>query len=69
MTLSEKVHPLLVSSAELAADGLVWLTSGRREWLRGRFVSCMWDFEEFVGMREEVVREDLLKVRMSVGGE
>lgn len=66
--LGEKLRFMLVSSAELAADGLVWLTAERREWLRGRFVSCMWDLEEFVGLREEIVRENLLKVRMSVGG-
>lgn len=39
------------------------------EWLRGRYVSCALDWEEFVAIREEILRDDLLKVRLSVRGD
>ncbi|KAF9630019.1 hypothetical protein BFW01_g200 [Lasiodiplodia theobromae] len=57
---------VLVDTPELAADTIVWLTRERREWLNARYVSCNWDMRELEGKREEVVRGDLLKVRMAV---
>ncbi|KAF4534752.1 uncharacterized protein LTHEOB_2727 [Lasiodiplodia theobromae] len=57
---------VLVDTPELAADTIVWLTWERRGWLNARYVSCNWDMEELEGKREEVVRGDLLKVRMAV---
>lgn len=35
-------------------------------WLAGRYVSCTWDMEEFLGKREEVLGGDLLKVRLTL---
>lgn len=57
---------VLVDTPELAADTIVWLTRERRGWLNARYVSCNWDMRELEGKREEVVRGDLLKVRMAV---
>ncbi|KAK7542101.1 NAD-P-binding protein [Phyllosticta citribraziliensis] len=57
---------ILIDTPELAADSMVWLTSERREWLRGRYVSCTWDMEELLTRQKEVVEKDLLKVRMQV---
>lgn len=48
----------------MAGDTIAWLASERKEWLGGRYVSCTWDMEELVGMEEEIVREDKLKLRM-----
>lgn len=48
----------------MAGNTIVWLAGERREWLGGRYVSCAWDMEELVGMEEEIVREDKLKLRM-----
>lgn len=49
----------------MAGDTIVWLASERRGWLGGRYVSCAWNMEELVGMEEEIVREDKLKLRMA----
>jgi NAD(P)-dependent dehydrogenase (short-subunit alcohol dehydrogenase family) len=57
---------VLIDTPELSGDTVVWLTKERREWLQDRYVSCTWDMEELEGMREEIVRGDLLKVRMVV---
>ena len=57
---------VLIDTPEMAANTIVYLTQQRREWLMGRYVSCTWDMPELFAMREEVVRRDLLKVRMAV---
>ena len=49
----------------MAGDTIAWLGAQRREWLGGRYVSCAWDMEELVGMEEEIVRGDKLKLRMA----
>jgi NAD(P)-dependent dehydrogenase (short-subunit alcohol dehydrogenase family) len=59
-------HELLVDTPELAGDSLVWLARERREWLAGRYVSSNWDMGELEERREEILRGDLLKVRMAV---
>ena len=69
--MPEELHGILGDEPELAGETFVWLTGGgkgkgEREWLRGRYVSVNWDMEEFIGMREKVVRGDLLKVRVVV---
>ncbi|KAF2795757.1 oxidoreductase-like protein [Melanomma pulvis-pyrius CBS 109.77] len=64
--MPEALHALLVDEVELAADSLVWLTRERREWLAGRYVSVNWDVEELEGRKEDILRGDLLKVRMAV---
>lgn len=57
---------MLTDSPELAADTIVFLTKGKRDWLAGRYVACPWNMEEFLAKREEIVKGDLLKVRMAV---
>ncbi|KAF2265252.1 oxidoreductase-like protein [Lojkania enalia] len=64
--MPEAYHGLLVDDPELAGDTLVWLSGVRRDWLAGRYVSANWDMEELEGRKEEVVKGDLLKVRMAV---
>lgn len=66
--LPKGMHELLVDEVALSADALVWLCKERRTWLAGRYFSVDWDVEELEGRREEVVRGDLLKVRMAVNG-
>ncbi|PKX89012.1 SDR family oxidoreductase [Aspergillus novofumigatus IBT 16806] len=60
------LHGLLTDTAELAGDAMSWLTQERREWLGGRYVSVTWDMEELLKKREEIVREDKLKMRLAV---
>ncbi|WP_243287666.1 SDR family NAD(P)-dependent oxidoreductase [Geothrix terrae] len=59
-------HAILVDTPELAGDTLAFLASERRDWLSGRYVSVNWDMGEFLARAEEIVRRDLLKVRMAV---
>ena len=56
----------LVDQPELPGEVIPWLTSQKRDWLAGRYVSVTWDMGEFEARREEVVKGDLLKVRMAV---
>ncbi|KAK7906582.1 NAD-P-binding protein [Apiospora marii] len=51
---------------ELVAETVAWLTSERREWLAGRYVSATWDMEELVRREGEIVEGDKLKVRLVV---
>ena len=50
---------------ELAGDSIVYLTSKRREWLAGRYVSCAWDMPELMGREHEIVERNLLKLQMN----
>lgn len=60
----ENVRDALPDRPSVAGDSIVWLGAERREWLGGRYVSCTWDMEELVGMREQIVGGDMLKLRM-----
>lgn len=65
--MPEAAHHLLSDQPALAADTFVWLTAERRDWLASRYISCTWDMEELVGMKDKIVKNDLLKVRLDVG--
>ena len=64
--MPKHTHSILTDTPELGGDTAVWLTSERREWLRGRYVSVNWDMEEFAGMKNRVAKEDLLKMKLAV---
>lgn len=57
---------LLDDDIELVGGWCTWLTRERREWLSGRYVSVNWDVVELEGMKERIVEQDLLKMRMAV---
>jgi len=57
---------ILADDEGLAGAFCVWLSKERRDWLSGRFVSSNWDVEELGGMKEKIVKGDLLKYRMVV---
>lgn len=57
---------VLIDKPEVAADTMVFLTSEKRDWLAGRYISCNWDMPEFLGMKDEIVKGDKLKMRMVV---
>jgi len=59
-------HPMLVDKPELAGDTLAFLTAERRDWLSGRYISGNWDMGEPLAKAEEIVRGDLLKVRLAL---
>jgi NAD(P)-dependent dehydrogenase (short-subunit alcohol dehydrogenase family) len=58
---------VLIDQPALAADTFVWLTAERRDWLASRYISSTWDMEELVGMKDKIVKKDLLKIRLDVG--
>ncbi|USP80132.1 uncharacterized protein yc1106_07406 [Curvularia clavata] len=64
--LPEELHVLLPDTPQLSGDTLAWLGAERREWLGGRYVSANWDMEELSGKKEEIVKRDLLKMRLAV---
>jgi len=55
---------VFVDTPRLAADTMVWLTAGERRWLSGRYVNVTWDMVELEAQREEIVKEDRLKVKL-----
>ncbi|KAM0722019.1 hypothetical protein Q7P37_002945 [Cladosporium fusiforme] len=65
--MPEEMHGLLIDTPALTADTFVWLTSSRPDWLAGRYISATWDMKELQDMKEKIVGEDLLKIRLDVG--
>ncbi len=63
-------HGAFTDTTELAGDTITWWSAKQREsergLLEGRYVSCTWDVEELLRMRDEILEKDLLKVRMVV---
>lgn len=66
LSMPEYLHDFLNDEPALSGDTLVWLTKERRVWLAGRYVSVSWDVEELEKRKEEVLKGDLLKLRMAV---
>jgi len=64
--MPESMHAVLNDTPELAGDTICWLTSERRDWLAGRYLSCNFDMKEFLAKRDEIEAGDLLKIRMAV---
>ncbi|KAF2091491.1 NAD-P-binding protein [Saccharata proteae CBS 121410] len=64
--MPEGMHHVLIDEVALAADTLCWLAQEKREWLNGRYVSSTWDMGELLEKREEIEKNDLLKIRMAV---
>jgi len=62
--LNENEKLVFTETPEISADTLVYLTSERREWLRGRYINCTWDMPELVAKKDEIVKGDQLKVRL-----
>lgn len=58
--------PVFVETPELSADSLVYLTSEKRDWLAGRYLNVTWDLPELMAKEEEIVKKDMLKVRLVV---
>jgi len=62
--MPKDMHKLLIDTPELAADTVVSLTSQRREFLAGRYISVNWDMPELYGREEEILKGDKLVMRM-----
>jgi len=64
LNMPESLHSGLTTEPGLAGDVLVSLTSEKREWLAGRYISVNWDVPELYSREEEIVKEDKLRMRM-----
>ena len=66
--MDPKLKAVFTESPELCADSLVYLTRERRDWLSGRYINITWDLPELTSsaMREKILNEDLLKVKLAV---
>ncbi|CEN62070.1 hypothetical protein ASPCAL08709 [Aspergillus calidoustus] len=56
----ELIAPFLHDTVELAAAGAVWMCSGDKSFLSGRYVSVNWDVDQLEAKREDIVRNNLL---------
>ena len=66
--MDEALKKVFTETPELCADSLVYLTKDRREWLSGRYINVTWDLPELTSpeMKEKIVGEDMLKVKLVV---
>jgi hypothetical protein len=63
--INADVYIVLIDDIGLCGGFLTWLTSERRAWLSGRYVSVTWDTAELEAKKDEIVKKDLLKMRMT----
>jgi hypothetical protein len=56
---NEAIHSNLVDEPELAAGFIVWLCSGKANWVTGRYLSSNWDVDELTKMKGQILKEDL----------
>ncbi|KAI1169724.1 hypothetical protein F4777DRAFT_572097 [Nemania sp. FL0916] len=63
--LPESTKSWLVCTPALGGDTIAFLTSERQEWLAGRYLSAMWDMDEFFAKKQDIIDRDLLKMRLT----
>lgn len=56
----------LTDDETLCGGFLTWLTSEKRPWLSGRYLSATWDVNELELKKEEIVNENKLVMRMVI---
>ncbi|MCP4761553.1 MAG: SDR family oxidoreductase, partial [archaeon] len=62
--MPEEMHPHLVDKPELAAGFIIWLCSGKADWVKGRYLSSNWDVNELLQMKDQIIKDDLLVNRL-----
>lgn len=62
--MPEWMHEELMDTPQLAGDFFVKAVAERREWLAGRYVAVNWDWKELEAKKDDIVRKDLLKVKL-----
>ncbi len=58
------MHEYLVDDPDLAACFAVWVSSGKVDWAKGRFLSANWDVHELTALQTDILRDDLLVNRL-----
>ncbi|KAI4698110.1 uncharacterized protein J4E84_001244 [Alternaria hordeiaustralica] len=51
-------------SPELVGGTAVWLCQKKAKFLSGRFIAANWDVEDLLSRKEEIVKDDLLKLTL-----
>ncbi|KAK4495433.1 hypothetical protein PRZ48_013764 [Zasmidium cellare] len=62
----ERVKGFSKDSKSLAGAFIIWLVKEKRDWLNGRYLDATWDVDELSLKKEEIVRDDKLKMRLLV---
>jgi len=62
--MPDNIHSLLVDEPELAAGFIVWLSSGKADWAKGRYLSSNWDVDELLQLKDQILEEDLFVNRL-----
>jgi NAD(P)-dependent dehydrogenase (short-subunit alcohol dehydrogenase family) len=57
---------LMTEDIGLCGGWLTWLTKERREWLNGRYLAVTWDVDELEAKKDEIIKEDKLKFKMTI---
>jgi len=66
--MPQDLHQFLNDDPGLAAGFIVWLSSGKADWAKGRYLCANWDVNELEKMRERILSEDLLVNRLRTTG-
>lgn len=64
LTTTKKIE--LTDDETLCGGFLTWLTSEKRPWLSGRYLSATWDVNELELKKDEIVNENKLVMRMVI---
>lgn len=64
LTKEKKIE--LTDDETLCGGFLTWLTSEKRPWLSGRYLSATWDVNELELKKDEIVNENKLVMRMVI---
>lgn len=62
--IPDSVRDRFPDNNDVAGDTIAWLAAERRDWLGGRYLSCVWDMEELMGQKDKIVAEDKFKLKM-----
>ncbi|KAI1460225.1 hypothetical protein F4805DRAFT_19873 [Annulohypoxylon moriforme] len=62
--IPDSVRDRFPDRPDVAGDTIAWLAAERRDWLGGRYLSCVWDMEELVREKENIIAQDKFKLRM-----
>ncbi|KAI1169678.1 NAD(P)-binding protein [Nemania sp. FL0916] len=64
--VADELAHIFVDTPELTGDSVAYLTAQRPEWLGGRYVNVTWDLPELLTLKDEIIKNDKLKVKLVV---
>lgn len=63
--MTDDLRPFAKDTLDLAASVVNWLTTPEATFMQGRFMSANWDVAELLDRKDEIVRQDLMKLSLS----